>query len=148
GDRSDADDHPDLGTQLGPDSGPQLETRHLSARPKGYVRRSPRFTKSWTASTIFSTVSPYFRRSSSASPLSPKTSCTPTIAMGTGWFTAIAAATAATALAVSGPSAGTRTVIRGIPRMSPMSSLIWCVAPSGPTVSPAWEQKIFTFRFV
>ena len=32
--------------------------------------------------------------------------------------------------------------------MSAMSSFIWCVAPSGPTVSPAWEQKIFTFRFV
>ena len=32
--------------------------------------------------------------------------------------------------------------------MRAMSSLIWCVAPSGPTVRPACEQKIFTFRFV
>src|SRR3989441_4898688 len=58
------------------------------------------------------------------------------------------AAAASTHFAVSGPSAGTRTVIRGMPRMRAISSFIWCVAPSGPTVSPAWEQKIFTFKFV
>src|SRR3990172_1510034 len=63
----------------------------------------------------------------------------------TGPFTEAAASTH---FPVSGPSAGTRTVIRGMPRMSAISSFIWCVAPSGPTVRPAWEQKIFTFRFV
>src|SRR5438552_16559733 len=38
--------------------------------------------------------------------------------------------------------------MRGMPRIRPRSSLIWCVAPSGPTVRPAWEQNTFTFKFV
>src|SRR6266566_4729147 len=120
----------DLGPDLGALPRPQLETRNLDdpprrSRPNAGTRnsataghhRSRRFSTSWAPSTIFSAVSPYLWRSSSASPLSPKTSWTPTIAMGTGGFAAIA-------------------------------SLIWWVAPSGPTVRPACEQKIFTFRFV
>ncbi len=46
------------------------------------------------ASAILSGVSPYFAKSSGASPLSPKVSLTPILLMGTGWFSTITSATA------------------------------------------------------
>ena len=39
------------------------------------------------------------------------------------------------------------TVIRGSPRMRPISSRIWWVAPSSPSVRPACEAQILTLRF-
>src|SRR2546425_12277252 len=50
--------------------------------------------------------------------------------------------------AVCGASAGTRTVMFGSPRISAMSSFSWWVAPSWPTVIPAWLQNSFTGSFV
>ena len=46
---------------------------------------------------------------------------------------------------LSGPSAGTSTVMFGNTRIKAMSSMTWCVAPSPPTVMPAWVATIFTF---
>src|SRR5256712_746946 len=57
-------------------------------------------------------------------------------------------AAAWTHFAVWGASAGTRTVMFGIPRIRAMSSFSWWVAPSWPTVIPAWLQKSFTGSFV
>ena len=37
------------------------------------------------------------------------------------------------------------TVMLGNIFIIPMSSRIWCVAPSSPRVTPAWEAAIFTF---
>src|SRR2546426_36508 len=52
-------------------------------------------------------------------------------------------AAAWTHFAVWGASAGTRTVMFGIPRIRAMSSFGGWVAPSGPTVTRAWLQKSF-----
>lgn len=41
------------------------------------------------------------------------------------------------AFSASMVSHGTMTVILGSTRMRAMSSVIWCVAPSGPTETPA-----------
>src|SRR2546428_14066990 len=57
-------------------------------------------------------------------------------------------AAAWTHFAVWGASAGTRTVMFGITRIKAMSSFSWWVAPSWPTVIPAWLQKSFTGSFV
>ena len=44
-------------------------------------------------------------------------------------------------------SDGTITVMLGRTLVIAMSSNIWCVAPSGPVVSPACPPIIFTFEF-
>ena len=49
------------------------------------------------------------------------------------WYSAAQAMTAS----VSAASAGTTTVILGNVRMQEISSKLWCVAPSSPTVIPA-----------
>src|SRR2546428_178205 len=74
--------------------GPPDRDREVENR-RTHRFRSRRFITSWAPSTIFSAVRPYFRRSSSASPLSPNTSWTPTMAIGAGWFAAITEAIAA-----------------------------------------------------
>ena len=46
------------------------------------------------------------------------------------------------------PSDGLITVIPGIVLISAMSSKVWWLAPSSPTVIPAWVAQIFTFACV
>ena len=53
-------------------------------------------------------------------------------------------ATASVAFFVCAESHGTITIIFGITRMIAMSSIAWCVAPSGPTETPACAPAIFT----
>ena len=54
-------------------------------------------------------------------------------------------ASASVAFFVCTESHGTTTVMFGITRMIAMSSIAWCVAPSGPTETPACAPAIFTF---
>ena len=55
-------------------------------------------------------------------------------------------ASAKVALRASLASAGTITVMPGISRIRPMSSMDWWLPPSSPTETPAWEQQIFTLN--
>ena len=53
---------------------------------------------------------------------------------------------ALTAFLASVSSAGHITTIPGIMRISARSSKHWWEAPSSPTLIPAWDAPIFTFR--